>query len=163
VGSSEKPKFHSFVAEEVSNEAEKQAWQKFWEYIRSLPQGEFSVFYYSKYERTQYRVLQKKYPDVISEDDVEAFFGNEASLDLYYDLVNKKTEWPTYNYSVKTLAQHLGFNWRDSNPSGAASIQWFNEWCKDRSPEKLQRILDYNEDDCIAMLVLKDELVKYAS
>lgn len=163
IGSSEKPKFHSFVAEEVSNHAEKEAWSKFWEYIRSLPQGEFSVFYYSKYERTQYRVLQKKYPDVVSADEVEAFFDDEASLDLYYDLVKKYTEWPTYNYSVKTLAQHLGFKWRDENPSGAASIQWFNEWSKDRSQEKLQRILDYNEDDCLAMVVLKDELAKWAT
>lgn len=163
IDSSDKPKFHAFVAKEVSNQAEKEAWQKFWAYIRSLPQGGFSVFYYSKYERTQYRVLQQKYPDVISADEVEAFFDNEASLDLYYDLVKKYTEWATYNYSVKTLAQHLGFNWRDTNPSGAASIQWFNDWCKDRSPITLQRILDYNEDDCIAMMVLKDELVKYAS
>lgn len=163
VGSSDEPKFHAFVADAVSNESEKKAWQAFWDYIRSLPQGGFSVFYYSKYERTQYRVLQKKYPDVISEDEVEAFFENDSSLDLYFDLVKKYTDWPTYNYSVKTLAQHLGFNWRDTNPSGAASIQWFNEWCKDKSAEKLQRILDYNEDDCIAMMVLKDELVKYAS
>jgi len=163
MNSPEKPKFHAFIAETVSNEAEKRAWQEFWGYIQSLPQGEFSVFYYSKYERTQYRALQKKYPDVISEDDVEAFFENEASLDLYYDLVKKYTDWGTYSYGVKALAQHLGFKWRDPNPSGAASIQWFNEWCKDRSTEKLQRILDYNEDDCIAMMVLKDELAKYAS
>ncbi len=161
--SSDKPKFHYFVAEEVSSKAEKEAWQKFWEYIRSLPKGEFAVYYYSKYERTQYRALHKKYPDVASEDEVEAFFEDEASIDLYFDLVKKYTEWPTYNYSVKTLAQHLGFNWRDVNPSGAASIQWYNEWSKDREPAKMQRILDYNEDDCIAMIVLKDELIKYAT
>ena len=32
---------------------------------------------------------------------------------------------------------------------------------EDQSDEKMQRILDYNEDDCIAMMVLKDELVKH--
>lgn len=155
-------KFHYFVAKGISNSDEKQAWQEFWNYIRALPQGQFAVYYYSKYERTQYRALQKKYPDVASEDEVEAFFGDEASIDLYFDLVKPCTDWATNNYSVKTLAQHLGFNWRDPNPSGAASIQWFNEWCEDRSDEKMQRILDYNEDDCRAMIVLKDELVKFA-
>jgi predicted RecB family nuclease len=154
-------KFHAFTAEGVSDSAEKKAWSEFWTYIRSLPVGQFSVYYYSKYERTQYRRLQKKYPDVATEDEVEAFYEDDASIDLYFDIVKKFTDWPTYNYSVKTLAQHLGFSWRDKNPSGAASIQWFNEWCEDRSDQKLQRILDYNEDDCLAMIVLKDGLEKY--
>ena len=68
------------------------------------------------------------------------------------------TEWPTYAKSVKALAQFCGFAWRDANPSGAASIQWFNEYCRERDPDKLQRILDYNEDDCRAMAVLKSYL-----
>lgn len=158
-GDSKGAEFHSFLAQGVSNADEKEAFEKFWEYIRSLG-GDFAVYYYSKYERTQFRNLREKFPDVVSEDELEYFFDNEASIDLY-EMVKKHTEWPTYNYSVKTLAQHLGFNWRDTNPSGAASIQWFNEWCKDQSPEKMQRILDYNEDDCIAMMILKDEMAKY--
>jgi len=150
--------FHSFVAQEVTAEAEKQAWIEFWKYIHSFNKDDVAVYYYSKYERTQYRNLQKKYPDVISEEEVEAFFDPAFAIDLYFDIVLPCTDWPTYNYSVKTLAQLLGFSWRDSHPSGAASIEWYNEWCKDRSPEKLQRILDYNEDDCIAMIYLKDKL-----
>lgn len=156
----DKQGFHSFVANEVSSEAEKDAWVKFWDYFNSLPRDELAVYYYSKYERTQYRALQKKYPDVISEEDVEAFFDPDFAIDLYYDVVKPCTDWPTYNYSVKTLAQHLGFSWRDKNPSGAASIEWYNDWCKDKDPKKLQRILDYNEDDCIAMIYLKDKLVE---
>lgn len=31
----------------------------------------------------------------------------------------KATEWPTRDYSIKTLARHLGFAWRDAHPSGA--------------------------------------------
>ena len=83
-------------------------------------------------------------------------FDPTRSVDLYFDIVYKYTDWPTYNYSIKTLATHLGFKWRDQNPSGAASIQWFNEWCQTKSPRTLQRILDYNEDDCKAMVVLLD-------
>lgn len=156
-------KFHSFVAEEVSADAERDAWARFWEYIHSHNREDIAVYYYSKYERTQYRNLNKKYPDVITEEEVEAFFDPAFAVDLYYDIVLPCTDWPTYNYSVKTLAQLLGFSWRDSHPSGAASIEWYNEWCKDRSPQKLQRILDYNEDDCIAMIYLKDKLASCCS
>ena len=30
-----------------------------------------------------------------------------------FDVVKKATEWPTYDQSIKTLAQFLGFQWRD--------------------------------------------------
>ena len=116
------------------------------------------MYYYSKYERTQFRLLSGRYPGVASPEEVEWLFDPAYSIDLYYDIVKKYTEWPTYNYSIKTLAQHLGFKWRDDNPSGAASIQWFNEWCETKNCKILNRILDYNEDDCLAMAVLKDKL-----
>ncbi|MCK5103308.1 MAG: TM0106 family RecB-like putative nuclease [Cyclobacteriaceae bacterium] len=150
--------FRSFVAKDVSDDEEKRAWNEFWRYIRGFDEDQWAMYYYSKYERTQFRHLAKKYPDVASQADVEWLFDPKRSIDLYYDIVKKHTEWPTYNYSVKTLAQHLGFNWRDKNPSGAASIQWFNDWCETKDDKVLQRILDYNEDDCIAMIVVKDKL-----
>jgi predicted RecB family nuclease len=82
---------------------------------------------------------------------VEALFAVPRSFDLYFDAV-KRSEWPTMDYSVKTLAKFCGFKWRDTDPSGAASIQWFDEWVNTREPSIKQRILDYNEDDCVAML-----------
>ena len=158
-----KTKFYSFHTDEVSAESEKNTWQKFWQYIRSFPEDQIVVYYYSKYERTQYRILAQKYPDVATMQEVEGFFDKTRAVDLYYDIVLKCTDWATNNYSVKTLAQHLGFKWRAENPSGAASIQWFNDWCQKKDQKVLQKILDYNEDDCKAMIVLKDCLNKFSS
>lgn len=151
-------KFRGFTAKEVSAGAERDAWAEFWEYIRKLPEDAWLMYYYSKYERTQYRSLAHKFPAIASEAEVEWLFDTSRSIDLYYDIIKSKTEWPAYNQSIKTLAQHLGFSWRDLNPSGAASIQWFNEYCREKDPAKLQRILDYNEDDCVAMIIVKDKL-----
>jgi len=106
----------------------------------------------------QYRRLAGKYPGIVSPDEVENLFDPEQAIDLYDDVVRSKTEWPTYSKSIKPLAQFCGFAWRDTHPSGAASIQWFNEYCRERDPVKLQRILDYNEDDCQAMAVVKTYL-----
>lgn len=103
--------------------------------------------------------LQSKANVNVSWDKVHSKTDPLKSVDLYYDIVYKHTDWPTYNYSIKTLAQHLGFKWRDENPSGAASIQWFSEWCQFKKVEIFQRILDYNEDDCKAMVVVKDKLL----
>ena len=70
----------------------------------------------------------------------------------------KATEWPTRDRSIKTLARYLGFSWRDPNPSGAASIEWYDRWCTHRTPELKQRILNYNQDDCCATRVLLDAI-----
>lgn len=154
--------FLAFVAREVNLEAEKKAWQEFWTYIRSLPKGSWCLYYYSKHERTVFRNLAEKYPAVASLEEVENLFDPTTgqSIDLYFDIIKSKTDWPLYSYSVKSIAQFLGFAWRDVNPSGAASIEWFSEYVKNKDPEKLQRILDYNEDDCKAMMIIKDSLVK---
>lgn len=152
-------RFLDFTATEISDEAERNAWQRFWDYVRSLPQNDFTVYYYSHHEKTTYRRMQKQYPEVISEDELEAFFENPNVIDLY-QIVQKSTDWPLGSYGLKAIAQYLGFKWRDESPSGALSIQWFNEYIEKRDPKMLERILLYNEDDCIATMVLKDGIVK---
>jgi predicted RecB family nuclease len=114
------------------------------------------IFYYSKYERTFYRKLQARYPDVCTADEIEALFDPARAVDLYNDVVTRATEWPTRDHSIKTLATHLGFRWRDQNPSGAASIEWYHRWIETKDRAVKQRILDYNEDDCRATRVLLD-------
>jgi len=52
----------------------------------------------------------------------------------------------------------LGFQWRDTDPSGVGSIQWFHQWVETGDDAIRQRILDYNEDDCRATRVLVDAL-----
>lgn len=150
-------RFLDFTAKEISPEAEKQAWAEFWQYIRALPQDDFAVYYYSPHEKSTYRRMQKIYPDVISEEELEMFFSNPHVIDLY-QLVLKSTDWPLGSYSIKAIAQYLGFAWRDETPSGALSIQWFNEYIEKKDDKILERILLYNEDDCKATLVLKDKL-----
>jgi len=47
-----------------------------------------------------------------------------------------------------------------TQPSSAASIEWYHRWVETGDPATRQRILDYNEDDCIAMRVLQDAVQK---
>jgi uncharacterized protein len=141
-------------ADEPTAAAEEAAFTQAWAYLRGKPDA--AVYYYSKYERTIWRKLRQKYPHVCTEDEVEALFTN--ALDLYFDVVRKHSEWPTKDYSIKTLAKYLGFAWRDAHPSGAASIEWFDRWVQNNDPAIKQRILEYNEDDCRATRVLLDGL-----
>lgn len=155
-GENQTERFVAFFAEELAEEAERKAFADAWRYMRN--DSSCVIYYYSKYERTIYRKLQEKYPDVCSAEELEALFDPARAVDLYFDVVLKATEWPTRDFSIKTLAGYLGFEWRDTHPSGAASIEWFHKWIENRDPEVRQHILDYNEDDCRAMRVLRDAL-----
>jgi uncharacterized protein len=153
-GDNRTERFISFFADEPTEEHERRAFAQAIGYMRDTQPA--TIFYYSKYERTIYRKLQQRFPDVCSADDIEAIFDPAHAVDLYFDLVLPKTEFPTRDYSIKTLAQFLGFDWRDKHPSGAASIEWFNRWIETRDADVKQQILDYNEDDCRATRVLLD-------
>lgn len=149
-------KFIYFFADNANPESEKAAFQASYKYMQEhMP---CAIYYYSKYERTIYRKLQQKYPDVCTALDIEALFDPAFAIDLYFDVVLKHTEWPTKDYSIKTLARFLGFDWRDTDPSGAASIEWFDQWVTTEDLAIKERIIIYNEDDCIATRVLLDGL-----
>jgi len=147
-------RFVSFFAEEPAAADEERAFADAIAYLRA--KQPCAIYYYSKYERTIYRKLQGKYPAVCSAAEIEELFDPKTAVDLYYDVVLKSTEWPTRDYSIKSLARYLGFEWRDEHPSGAASIEWFDRWVRTRDPEVRQRVLEYNEDDCRATRVLLD-------
>jgi len=94
--------FIAFFADECTPESEKAAFAGAWNYMRS--KRPCAIYYYSKYERTIYRKLQEKYPDVCSREEIEELFDPAHAIDLYNDVVKKATEWPTWDFSLKTLA-----------------------------------------------------------
>ncbi len=92
--------------------------------------------------------------------DLDEFRSASPSkwIDLH-DLAKEQiqTEGPL---GLKQLAVAAGFRWRDANPSGEASMLWY-EMALGDGPEaqaSRSRILDYNEDDCRATGALRDWL-----
>ena len=154
-GSKHSDQYHGFFANDPADEEE--AFRAAWQYLYGF--SSCALYYYSPYERTIYRHLQEKYPHVCSADEVNEVFARAETVDLL-SVVRKSTIWPSRDHSIKTLARHLGFAWRDANPSGAASIEWWDRWLKTSDPAIKERILEYNEDDCQAMAVLADALKK---
>lgn len=152
-------KYIPFLASQVTSDAEEAAFAGAYQYLAE--RASIPVYYYSPYERTIWKKLALKFPKVCSVDDILAMFSRPHWVDLYTSVVRSKTEWPTHDYSIKTLAKYLGFSWRDIHPSGAASIEWFDRWMNNIEDDSLRdRILAYNEDDCVATGVLSDSIRK---
>jgi len=154
----DKERFVSFVAKTTDEKGEKQAFKEVWDYLKSFEGKSHAVYYYSSHEKTTYKALAGLYPDIVTPEEVEAYFSQPYIIDLYYGAIYSKTDWPLPSYSLKEIATYLGFKWRDETPSGALSIQWFNEYCETKNGSILKRILEYNEDDCKASIVIKLEL-----
>ena len=155
VGSGGAERYVSFFADEPNPKAEERVFADAWSYVASHPAA--AIYFYSHYERTTWRKLANRYSNVASEADVDAVFERELSIDLC-KIVGSKMIWPTRNHGLKTVAKFLGFSWRDEDPSGAASIEWYHRWVDTSDDAVRSRILMYNEDDCVATRVLLDGL-----
>ncbi len=148
-------RFHYFVARHP--EEEEQTVKAFWNF---LAEAEDDVYYvYSHKERSTLKHLMERY-----ELDKKVFDRYvEQEYDLYSKLIVEYSDWPTFSYSIKHIAKLIGFRWRDTDPSGANSIAWYNTYLADPSREELlSRILNYNEDDCRAMIAIKNYFLEHA-
>jgi len=154
-------RYEAFFADEAVEEAERDAFARAWAYVQE--HHDAAVYYFGHHERTTWRQLARRYPEVATEEDVMALFEDDRFVNLYDDVVRSRMIWPTYSLSLKTLASFLGFSWRDTDPSGAGSIQWFHQWVETGGDAIRRRILEYNEDDCRATRVLVDALRGLAS
>ena len=148
-----KPYYTYFLAKHP--EEEEHTVRAFWEFLASMEDGTYYV--YSHKERTSLKQLMERYH--LDRTVFDRYV--EREYDLYSDLITVYSDWPTFSYSIKHIAKMVGFRWRDPDPSGANSIAWFNDYLKNPTQHALlERILRYNEDDCEAMLAIKDYFMK---
>ena len=87
------------------------------------------------------------------ERELDLFFESDEWVDLHFLCKEQLvTEGPL---GLKTMATFAGFSWRDEDPSGEASIVWYEEAQRENTPESRQRLLEYNEDDVLATRALR--------
>jgi uncharacterized protein len=135
------PKFLNFLAS--SHAAEPSAFTTFLDALDGLPGP---VYHYGSYEKTQLRALVARYG---SSDRVDKLLARMVDLEK---VLKDSAALPLTGYSLKRVARWLGFEWRGETQSGGDSILDYLAWLEDSDRAHLDRILTYNEDDCIATL-----------
>ncbi|AFZ43206.1 RecB family nuclease, putative [Halothece sp. PCC 7418] len=146
--------FYPLIAETPEQEAE--IWEQFLDLVFLDPQA--PIFHYSKYEAETIRRLAGLYRTSRKQEQLLL----KRLVDLH-DRVTRFLILPTENYSLKTIAQWLGFQWRETGVSGEQCVCWYDQWLKTRDRALLDTIIRYNEDDCRATYELKSWLVKFLS
>ena len=149
-------RYRAFFAAEASDESEEEAFAAAWDYARGL--GDAALFHYGPLARAAWRDLQERFPQVCDAEEVAELFGADTTVDLYGAVVRPRSEWPVRDYSIATLAAHVGFEWRDAANDEPSRTGLYERWVADRDDALKARILGGNEDDCRAAAVLLDAI-----
>jgi len=163
------PGYHAFVQwEELDARAESEIFADFWHWFDDLRricvEQDKSLAAYCFWAQAEdgamNRAVAAPNPSGPTMADLEKF--RRASPTQWIDLHELakrqiQTEGPL---GLKQLAGAAGFRWRDANPSGEASMIWYEEAVDAGATAEAarQRILEYNEDDCRATKALRDWL-----
>ena len=138
-----------FLAKDKSEE--EKMWKDFLDFLVTLE--DFVIYHFAFYERQVFERLALKYgapSELISK-------FNEHAIDLELQVV-ESIVLPIYFYTLKDVAKYFGFQWRNPNAGGAESVVWYNDWLEKKDDAILQKILNYNEDDVRATLLIKEKL-----
>ncbi|WP_204103581.1 MULTISPECIES: TM0106 family RecB-like putative nuclease [Spirulina sp. CCY15215] len=139
-------KFYGFLAEQPEEEGF--VWQQFLSLVARYPHA--PIFHFSEYEVETVKRLTKLYKNTpFPLKDILSRF-----VDIHHWVTTTAT-LPVESYSLKSLANWLGFTWRDSDVAGDRVVCLYDNWLKCGDRSALETILRYNEDDCRATYHLK--------
>ena len=145
-------KFHAFLAENLADEGK--IWQEFLDFIALYPDA--PIFHYSEYEADTIKRLARLYGT--PREQKQEVLSRLVDLHLW---VTKSVIFPVESYSLKAIANWIGFYWRETTGSGDQSVCWYDQWITTQDRALLDLILSYNEDDCRATRYLKDWLLDF--
>jgi uncharacterized protein len=144
--------FRPFIAHHWDQEAK--MFHEFLDYLASVE--DCVIYHWHDYERRHLVQLADRHG--ISEELKQKLESSRIDL---HRMLTKAVVPPTYGNKLKEVADYLGFKWRHEEVDALESVAMYLEYAKDNeaNEDKLKLILDYNEDDCRATIVVKDWLV----
>ena len=148
-------KYISFLANKPKEERE--MLNSFSEFISEL-NDDFTLYHWSSAEPQYFKNLFSKH----SLPSKNLNFLRHNSFDLF-PIFKEKIILPLFTYTLKDVANFLGFQWHDPLADGATSIILFDKWYLENDKKSLQKAISYNSDDCKALLIIKDYLSKKLS
>lgn len=154
--------YRTFLAKSPGEE--KSIWREFLHFIQKYPHA--PIFHYSEYEVETVKRLASLYNTPASQ--------LQSLLSRLFDLHRILTHsffLPVENYSLKSVANYLGFHWRNpktgnnsynrTSIGGDQCIVWYDQWLKTGDSFWLDCIKIYNEDDCLATYHLKQWMADF--
>jgi predicted RecB family nuclease len=140
--------YHSFWANNADDE--KTIWQALLAIVDQHPTA--PIYHYGSYEPRTIAKLAKRY--------------TTDAADLIKRLINVNKQiygrlyFPVYSNQLKDVAGFVGATWTLEDASGLKSIVWRYRWDETLDNQYKDQLLKYNAEDCRALKLLVDELLK---
>jgi transposase-like protein len=111
---------------------------------------DYVLYHYGSYELSYLRRMKKKI--AVDTAKIDRMIGNACNLlSVFYANVYV----PTYTNGLKEIGNFLGFQWSEKDASGIQSIVWRKRWEIGGLVEYKEKLIEYNMEDCKALLVVK--------
>ena len=152
-----KPEFKAFWAH--TREDEKKAFEAFIDFalarLKAFPEAH--IYHYAPYEVTAMRRLAGRH--ATREKEVDDLLRNNRFVDLYR-VVREALVISKDSYSIKKVEAFYRSKREGGVKKADESIVVYEEWKVSKDGKLLKSIEDYNKDDCVSTLQLRDWLLK---
>ncbi len=154
----ETPRFRPWWG--TDRDQEKAAFEAFIDFVRDRLRQDpnLHVYHYASYERTKLGVLAQQH--ATREEELDDLLRRQVFVDLY-KVVRQALRTSHDGYSLKDIRQF--FMPAEALPAAVAtasdSVVAFAEWLLSKDPALLTAIEQYNSEDCISTLRLRDWLL----
>jgi predicted RecB family nuclease len=118
---------------------------------------EMHVYHYASYETTALKRLMGRYGT--REVELDDLLRRGVFVDLY-KVVRNGLRASRPGYGLKEIETFLDFHRHAEVRDGGTSIVMFEEWMQTHEQALLDQVAAYNEEDCIATLLLRDWLLE---
>jgi predicted RecB family nuclease len=115
------------------------------------------LIHYGRYESIFLKQMYDRYGEP-PKGPVQSKIISEA-LNLL-SIIFAQVYFPTYSNGLKDIASSIGARWQSPEADGLHTILWRSEWERTRAVSLKNQLIAYNQDDCAALALLADELVK---
>lgn len=130
---------------------EERIFSEFLDYLGNL--GDVCLYHWSDYEIGEIDEIIKQYPKLA----FRLAKLKNVCVDLK-EVVKNNFYIPVPDYSIKKVAPFLGFPWRQKEVNAFEAMVLYWEWLKKPQKKIIQKVIDYNEDDCKAMVYVRERL-----
>ena len=146
----------SFWVHEAGGEGK--AWREFLDMLAEIVNP--VLIHYGSFETVFLKRMAERYGEPL--EGSGAANAIKSALNLVSFLF-AQVYFPTYSNALKEIASWLGYKWSSTTPSGTQSIIWRMNWEQSRDPSIKQSLVTYNSEDCHALQVLTETLLRICS
>lgn len=158
-----RPKFFGLWSDD--RRTERRNFRRFVKFLvrRHRAHPNFKVYHYARYEKTALKRLAKRH--AMLSEEVDQLIENGVFVDLY-EVVLGAVCVGQPRYSIKNLELYYSFERSSPVKEAMGSMEYYDAYLAAARVNRTQaktlkrQVLDYNRDDCVSTLALRDWLLE---